>query len=177
MDLLSQAASCANLSKNNNDVTATIVRASWNFRKHPRRWEKIQKKLLQQDTEILHVSCIMWRRMRIWLTGKTHDGRLFRNDWKVLKKCLCFSAAKIQIFLRDGLLWLKRHGSSSDKRPCQWFGWFFNNYMAGSDSCLTGGFLPVFDLVLSTIFLIMFSLYFIFPCQQTCFHYQQQSLF
>ena len=25
----------------------------------------------------------------------------------------------------------------SDKRPCQWFGWFFNIYMAGSDSCLT----------------------------------------
>ena len=33
-------------------------------------------------------------------------------------------------------------------------------------------FLPVFDLVLSTIFLIIFSLYFICPCQQTCFSYR-----
>ena len=104
------------------DVTATIVRASWNFRTCPRRWEKIEN-ILQQDTEILHVSCITWRRMRIWLAGKTHVSKWLESVW-------------ISKF--------------STTRAWQWFGRFFNIYMAGR-------FRQLFNLA--------FSQYLIWCCQ------------
>ena len=112
--------------------------------------------------------------MRIWLTGKTHDGWLFRNDWKVLKKCLDFSAANSNISSAGPLEEARLF--KSYKRACQWFGGFFNIYMAGSDSCLT----PLspciwFGVVNNRV--IIFSLYLICPCQQTCFKYRQQSSF
>ena len=50
------------------------------------------------------------------------------------EKVFVFFGSKFKLVSSGLGLFLKSHGSSS---PCQWFGWFFNMYMAGTDSCVT----------------------------------------
>ena len=49
-------------------------------------------------------------------------------------KSVVFFGSKFKLVSSGLGLFFKSHGSSS---PCQWFGWFFNMYITGSDSCLS----------------------------------------
>ena len=58
---------------------------TWTSCLAPQWRSEITRKILQQDTEILHVSVIVWSRMRIWPGCLQSTRCLFRNDWKVFE--------------------------------------------------------------------------------------------
>ena len=126
--------------------------------------ENKTRKVLQQDTEILHVSGIMWRRMIKCLYGWLLVKHTTTGCFEMIAKCLNFQ--QIQIFLRQGLC--KRRDKNGllscvkrQLRVCQrqcelvetsTFTWHVQtvNFL---------NFLTVFHFSLSTIFLIFFPLY------------------